>query len=160
MALSKEVQSERDREEQPGQWEVRRVLERAERGCDNSGWGALGRRLSDLWSFIHLNKSSTTLSHCPTSLSTQTQQPFWRNSEKDFQPLLWSGVGGGGEQCEKERVTQTWPAVRTKTEGLPNARPLLVLQRAVLISLGTSGTWAFLPLLGDPGQLPVFMLFP
>lgn len=46
-------------------------------------------------------------------------------------------------------------------EGLPSpCQALLVLQRAVLISLGTPGTLAFLPLLGDPGQLPIFTILP
>lgn len=52
------------------------------------------------------------------------------------------------------------PGVRAKAEGLPHARPLLVLHRAVLVSLGTPGTLAFLPLLGDPGKLPVFVIPP
>lgn len=39
MGLSKGVQSERNKEDQPGWWEIRRVLERAERGWENSGRG-------------------------------------------------------------------------------------------------------------------------
>lgn len=45
-------------------------------------------------------------------------------------------------------------------EGLPSPCQALVLQRAVLISLGAPGTLAFLPLLGDPGRLPIFTILP